>query len=184
MPRPLDTAFAAALSISVVRIAFGAKLTFLSGVSYVWSGIGNLVIGGNTFLGVGELGSISDVSESGDVRADGMTIGLSGVDQTTLNDSMSEIQQGAPAAILMILFDANGNVIGTPATIFGGQVDQPAVSFGAASSEINLSLESALTNLQRATCRRYTSGDQQIYFPTDSGFNWVEILNDIALLWN
>ncbi len=31
--------------------------------------------------------------------------------------------------------------------------------------------------------RRYTTSDQMYYYPDDSGFNWVETLNDIALLW-
>ena len=50
--------------------------------------------------------------------------------------------------------------------------------------EIALKLESRLSNLQRASMRRYTAADQSLYYPTDSGFSWVEQLNDQALRWS
>ena len=48
---------------------------------------------------------------------------------------------------------------------------------------IALKLENRLVNLQRANMRRYTAADQNLYYPGDTAFNWVEILNDQALKW-
>ena len=64
-----------------------------------------------------------------------------------------------------------------------GTVDRPAIPVGPDKLTITLALENRMLNLQRPTMRRYTAGDQNYYFPDDSGFNWVEVLNDIALLW-
>ena len=79
MSRNLDTSLAAALSASSISPVVLAALTFVSGVMYVWSGVGNLVFNGNTYVGVGMLGKISPISESSDVRADGLEITLSGI---------------------------------------------------------------------------------------------------------
>jgi hypothetical protein len=79
MSRNLDTSLAAALSNNLIQPVVLAVLTFVSGTMYVWSGVGNLVYNGNTYLGVGLLGKISAISENSDVKADGMDITLSGI---------------------------------------------------------------------------------------------------------
>ena len=157
-------------------------LTLASGVIHIWSGVGSLVYDGNTYLGVGSLGQVGDVTEGSQVKADGTTITLSGIDPTLLNDCLLEIQLGAPATVWFAVFQ-NGALLGAPYPLFVGTVDQPMVPISADSIAITLKLENRMTNLQRASNRRYTASDQTYYFPSDSGFNWVETLNDIALVW-
>lgn len=101
---------------------------------------------------------------------------------TILTEALSDIQIGAAAKVYFGLF-SNGALLGTPYLAFGGQVDQPKVKVSPDTLTISLALENRLVNLQRASQRRYTSADQHIEYPTDTGFNWVETLNDIALIW-
>ncbi len=157
-------------------------LTFKSATRYVWSGIGTLVYGANAYLGVGSLGSIGVISESTDVKADGTSLTLSGIDPTFLGESMTDIQLGAPAKIWFGLM-TNGALIGAPYLLFSGTVDQPSVQMGAETISISLKLENRLVDLQRPSMRRYTSADQRLYFPTDTAFGWVEILSDQSLIW-
>ncbi|MGA8109355.1 MAG: hypothetical protein WB974_07955, partial [Acidobacteriaceae bacterium] len=70
-----------------------------------------------------------------------------------------------------------------PYLIFSGTVDKPTVEISGKTMSITLALENKLVNLQRACQRRYTAADQHLAYPDDIGFNWVEILNDIALRW-
>jgi len=77
--RSLDTSLAAALSNANIQPVILAALTFVSGVVYVWSGVGDLVWNDNTYLGVGALGNISAIHEGTSVQADGMTVTLSGL---------------------------------------------------------------------------------------------------------
>jgi len=78
---------------------------------------------------------------------------------------------------------AAGAIIGAPYLIFSGAVDKPSVEISDQTMSITLALENKLVNLQRPSQRRYTAADQHIAYPDDMGFNWVEILNDIALRW-
>jgi len=138
----------------------------------------------NTYLGVGDFGKIGRVTEGSDVQAYGTSISLSGIDPLLLSECLDDIQLGAPATIYFALLDNTGNIFGTPYPLFVGTVDQPSIQVGVKSLSISLGLENKLSNLQRPNMRRYTAADQQLYYPGDMGMNWVEILNDQALLWN
>lgn len=99
-----------------------------------------------------------------------------------VNDAMADYLVGAPAKIYFGLI-SNGVLVGVPYLIFSGQIDQPTIDVSVQSSAITLALENKLSNLLRPTARRYTASDQHIKFPDDSGFNFVEILNDVSLRW-
>jgi hypothetical protein len=99
-----------------------------------------------------------------------------------LYEALGDIRVGGPAKIWYGHFK-NGAFYGTPYLIFKGTVDKPAIKTSAESNSITIALENRLVNLQRPNARRYTAADQHLYFPTDSAFNFVEILNDMALVW-
>lgn len=322
--RQLDPNMQAALSAGVIVPALLCQLTFTSGTQYIWSGIGDLVWNGNTYTGVGTLGSVGAITEGTTVRANGTTVTLSGIDATLYGDCMSDIQLGATAKLWFALLspglapnlietsvfnNGTGNwgrstvpvtgqpftnalttntrdtvevgniftvtpgeqlfvsgyintqsdadtatigvffpqaptwipaftlnagtdwtygsgwvtvpggctqaqpwlqineanddtsqtalfalpyistappqavIIGTPYMIFSGMVDQPEVSEGGDTISLTLNLETRLTNLQRPNMRRYTSADQRLLYPTDNSMQWVEQLNDVALIW-
>jgi hypothetical protein len=166
-----------------IRPALLAEIHFRSEVSYIWSGVGNLVYAGHTYLGVGSLGRISRIGAGVEVAAGGVTVALSGIDSNLFSESMTDIQLGAPARISFALLDPAGNILGTPYPLFVGLVDKPVVTPGLQEITIALALETRLTNLQRANARRYTAADQRLYYVDDSAFQWVEQLNDQALKW-
>jgi hypothetical protein len=166
-----------------IRPAFMADLAFASQTVHCWTGVGNIVYNGNTYIGVGSFGTIEKITEATDVQAYGTSIALSGIDPNIFNECMNDIQMGAPAAIYFALLDNNGQVYGTPYPAFVGTVDKPTVGMGTKEINITLALENKLSNLSRANMRRYTSADQQLYYPGDTCFNSVESLNDQALIW-
>lgn len=182
MSRNLDPAMAAGLQAGVIVPAFLAQITFRSETSYIWTGYGPLVYGGNTYLGVGALAGLGDVTEGVEVRADGTSVSLSGIDPSLYGECMADIQVGAPAYVWFALL-GQGQVIGQPYMIFGGCVDKPVVSTGPEEIAITLALESRVSNLQRANCQTYSSADQRVKYPDDTGFSWVEQQNDAAWNW-
>jgi hypothetical protein len=182
MSRNLPSGMPAEIAGAAIRPALLVVLTFKSMTSYVWTGVGSLVYGGNTYLGVGSLGKIDRIQEGVDVHAYGTTVTLSGINPTLLAEALGDIQLGAAATISLALLDASGNVLNAY-TVFSGVVDKPTVSPGLKEVSISLALETKLSNLSRATNRRYTAADQNLYYPSDTAFLWVEQLNDQALKW-
>jgi hypothetical protein len=195
MSRNLDSSLSAALRSNSIVPVLLADLTFKSGVSYCWTGIGNLAYNGNTYTGIGNLGRISAISEGSSVKADGIEVTLSGVGYMPLqtggtsavalavNEAMSDYKMGGAAKIRFGLLN-NGVLIGSPYLIFSGQMDQPSIDINPVAGTITIAIENKLSNLLRPTARRYTAADQHIQYPNDTGFNFVEMLNDVALRWH
>lgn len=181
--RTIDSTMNAGLAAQAISLAVLCQLTFASGMRCVWSGVGDLVYSGKTYTGVGSLGSIGDISGGIDVQAQGTSITLSGIDPIYLGEAMTDIQVGAPAKILLALMSAAGAVLGVPYLLYGGTVDVPTVTMGPNTCSISLKIENRMLDLQRAQQQRYTAADQHLKYPTDTGFNWVEILNDQVLAW-
>jgi hypothetical protein len=183
MARNANSAMLAALNTNYIRPAFLAILTFKSQTVYCWTGAGNITYNGHTYLGVGDFGKLGTITEATDVQAYSTSISLSGIDPNILSECLTDIELGAPATIYFALLDANGSMVGIPYPLFVGTVDAPTIETGLEAITISLTLENNLANLQRASMRRYTSADQMRQYPTDTGFKFVEMLNDLALKW-
>jgi hypothetical protein len=185
MPRNIDPVLLAALTSDYVEIVDLVLLTFRSQVCCSWSGIGDLAWNGRTFLGVGSLGVLGDVAEGTEVRADGTTVGLSGIDPIYLGEALNDIRLGGPAMRWIGAVEpGTRTLIGTPYLLFSGQVDKPTIHTGAETCGISLALETRMINHSRASNRRYTTADQHANgYPDDTSFDSVEKINDEALLW-
>lgn len=179
--RNLSTAMTNAITARLIQPAILAQLTFKSGTSYVWTGTGSLTWNGNTFKGVGALGSVGTITECTTVQAAGTSVGLCGIDPTLYADSIADIVTGSPAKIWLACL--NGNTVIDTLLLFSGLIDIPTVTEGGDDIAISIALESKLVNLQRANRKLYTAAEQRRKYPTDSGFNWVEQLQDTANLW-
>ena len=183
MPRDISAGMLTPLLGNNISPAFLVQLAFKTQTVFAWTGVGDLVFNGNTYLGVGDLGEISPVVEGTTVQADGMNLTLSGIDNNLLSECLTDIQLGAPVTVSLAFLDGNGNIFGTPFPCFVGQVDQPKIEIGMKTLSITLALESKLSDLGRANQRRYTSADQEARFPGDTICFAVEYLNDMALHW-
>jgi hypothetical protein len=182
MPRNLPTPMIVAITSNDATLCILVDLTLMTGVQYVWSGVGTVVWNGHAYQGVGALGSIGDITESTDGKADGTSVGLSGVDPAILNDCLNEIKLGAPTTIWFGVL-SEGALLCDPYPLFKGTVDKPNVPINPDDIKITLALENRMSNLQRASNRRYTTADQRYYYPNDSFFNFVETLSDVAVVW-
>jgi hypothetical protein len=185
MPRNLDSQYALSLLSGVMVPFFAVQITFKSGTYYICSLPFTFVVNGQSYTGTGDLGTISAVSEKVEVEATGTAITLSGIDNAILQQSLEDVQQGAPCVIYLGNLDPTTmQVIGSPCVYYQGLVDQPSVQHGVTHSSITINIESRLLRLQTGgQQRRYTTADQRLTHPDDIGFSWVESLNDQALAW-
>ena len=183
MPRQLDANFAFALSSGSISPFFAAEITFRSATHYLWSGPWPLTINGQVYDGIGTLGGISSCKETIETEATGITISLSGIDNTILQECLDDIQLGAPATVYFGALDpATAQVIGQPCVYYRGLVDKPSHTTGATTSTISLAIESRMLRLQSGgQQRRYTSVDQRLTHPDDTFFFQQEQLSDRAL---
>src|SRR6266853_1586816 len=179
----MTAACLAAIQSAALRPALFVEAHFTSGPIYVWSGIGSIIWGGHPWTGVGSLGSVSTIEESSTVEAKGITLSLSGIDATLLEDILLEFQVGLPAIVTVGFFDASGVLIADPVCCFAGRMDQPTLDVTGTSATISINCENRLLEMNVAVDRRYTNEDQQRDHPGDRGFEFVNSIQEAQIYW-
>lgn len=159
---------------------YGVELGFDSGTVRLWNGTHDAVIEGETYTGAGSLLSISEVEETSEIAARGVSMTLSGLDSSILSVALQENYQNRTARVL---FGTVSGATYTAYTLFKGRMDVMTVSEGADTATVNITAENALIDLERARSIRYTSEAQKQLYPTDKGLDYVADLQDKEILW-
>ena len=183
MPRNMTQTFLGAMQGAVLRPALFVQAAFVSGPIYVWSGIGQITWNGQVWTGIGTLGSISTIEEGSTVAAKGITLTLSGIDASLLNDVMTEFQVGLPVSVTLGVFDTNNALIADPVCCFSGRMDQPTIDVTGTLATIAINCENRLVEMNVAVDRRYTDEDQQMDYPGDLGFQFVNGIQEAQIYW-
>lgn len=185
MARDIDAGTLAAMQQAIIRPAVLAAVETSSGTVRVWSGTGSLFWGGGSppdeFIGLGKYGGISSIGETRDIRAQGIKLSLSGIPSDMVSLALDESRPGLPVNIWIGMFDINGVLITDPYLAFSGLTDEVNLIEGGDTSTLEISAESELIRLQHANETRYTHDSQQVRFPGDMGFEFVEQLQDFDI---
>ncbi len=168
----------AAITSPMVRPALLVQATFASETIYFWSGLGTIVWNGQAWIGIGSLGSISTIEEGSTVEAKGINFSISGFDPSALGAVMGEFQVALPALVFLGFFDAAGALIDDPVCCFSGRMDKPTLDVSGTSATITINCENRLVEMNVSAERRYTHEDQQVDFPGDLGFQFVNSIQD------
>jgi hypothetical protein len=183
MARDLTTAMSNAVTAPVVAAVMLFKGEYDSGDVCLWTGYGDVTFGGDTYQGVGDFGGVDNVEESMDIRANGITVTLSGIPSSLVAIALAEPYQSRPATLFLAALNlASGALIADPYP-WAGRMDVMSVEDGADTATISLTIENNLIELTRSKERRYTHEDQQIDFPGDLGLEYVAGIQEKPLNW-
>jgi hypothetical protein len=156
---------------------------FTGGIVRLWSGVGDLSWGGNTFTGAGNLVQVEPVQETSEVRANGLSFRLNGIPSAMVARILTEGYRGRACKMWLALFDASGSLIADPVQLFSGRMDQCFYEETGETVSLTVAAESRLVDLQRPRERRRTDEDQKNLFPGDRGFEYVAGLQDKEVVW-
>lgn len=148
-----------------------------------WDSTGASPAVAQTWLGAGNLGSISPITETVQIRAEGVKLTLSGIPTEMLSMALEDIVVGYPVKIWFGALSDAGVVLPNPYQSFSGRVDAIHVQLGGQTCSITIECESDLIRLQIPNVRYWTHAEQQREFPGDTGFSRVESLKDVRLNW-
>lgn len=193
MARSLTSVIRDQVSSSAVELAFLAKFRFDSGDQNVWTGIGDLIFNGDTYLGIGNLGSISSYKETQNLKAEGITFTLSGNIGSNISKALDEEFQNRICTLWLGFFDTavSPGLLNDPIIIFQGRMDNMPIDHGSESSTVSIQAENVLVSLENAVNRRYTPKDHALdkfiaddgTVVNDKGFNFVATLEDKEIVW-
>jgi hypothetical protein len=143
----------------------------------------SVFIGGNEYLGVGALGGISEVEESAELRAYGLTLTLAGIPRDSVALAMTQNYQNRRATVWEVVLDrATLLPVADPVVVFRGRMDTMTPELGE-DAKVTLRLENRLADWERPRIRRYTDEDQQLRFPGDKGFEFVSATAEREIVW-
>lgn len=156
---------------------------FASGTVRFWTGVGDLSWSGQTWTGAGSLIGISAVTETTEVRANGVTIQLQGIPSSLISLILGDARSGRAGKAYLAMLNGSGAIIADPYLAFEGRLDVPMIEDAGDSATISISYESELIDLERPRERRYTPEDQAIDYAGDLGFDYVASLQDAQIVW-
>jgi len=179
--RDITTVVQNALDDAVIEPFFAVELQFDTQTLRAWTGTGDATIDGNTYTGTGTLLGISSVEETSEIAVRGATLTLTGVPSEVISLALQEPYQGRVAKIYFGV--VSGATYSNLTEIFSGYMDEMNIDEGAEFSTIELKVENKLIDLERARVRRFNSGYQRSVYPGDRGLDFVESLQDKAIVW-
>lgn len=155
---------------------------FDSGDVRLWGGYGDIIIDGALFTGGGSLLSISAVEETSEIAARGASVVISGLDPAIISIALGENYQNRQFTMYTGALDADG-AVQSSYVLFRGRIDQMGIEEGAETATIAVQIENRLIDLERPRARRYTNEDQISLYPGDTGFSYVNDLQDKTIDW-
>jgi hypothetical protein len=185
MSRTIDSNTKSALLASEVTPVFLFEAEYDEGAVRFWTGFGDLLWNGYTWLGTGVFGSVSDIEESTNVQANGVTVSLSGIPSEIISIAFNYNYQGRPCRVYLgaVSTATPNQLVGDPLIEMGGRMDVMSVEDSGDTGVVSVSIENRLIDLSRAKERRYTHEDQLINYPGDLGLEYVAGLQDKEVPW-
>lgn len=183
MSRSLTSAMQSAVTADLVRPITLVQCAFDSGNLNLWNGIGNITVDSVDYVGAGTLLSISAISESAELTANGITVALSGVTEPLISKARDEDYQGRELKVLLGIINEDGTVSVDPVVVFSGFMDTMVLNDGGETATIQVTVENRLIEFERTRVRRYTAEDQKIDYPNDKGLEFVAEMAEKEIVW-
>jgi hypothetical protein len=183
MSRGLSPALVSAITGEVVARTTAVELQFASGAVRAVDALSDVVLFGNTFLGLGQLATIELIQEGSETRAYGATLRLGGVPRDFIALALLEQYQGRRATIYDVPLNASFQPIGGAIVLFRGRMDTMTIEMSGETAEVTLAVENRLADWERPRISRYTNEDQQRRHPGDLGLRYVSASADKEIVW-
>jgi len=181
----LDSSIVNALSEENVFPFIAVKGFFDSGNILVWSGIDDITIDSETYTGAGTLLAVSGFEETKEMKTNGITVSLSGMDETVLSYALSENFQNRKLIVHFGFLDGGTNEVKGVMNAFTGRMTSMNISDDTTGSTVTVNAENRLIDLEKASMLRYNKESQKFVAggTTDTAFNRVLKLADQEVLW-
>lgn len=139
----------------------------------ICSHIKDLTFQGNTFIGVGALGKVDEVSEKSDLSARGAKFTMAGVDPSFVSLIMQGEYRGKIVKRWLGFVDSGDEVLNDGYLLGVWRVDTMNISTGK-EAQITITAENRFLRAAVVRNERYTNEAQQAKYPTDKGLEFVE----------
>lgn len=164
-----------------VEMGFAVEIMAPSAPVRVHTGVGEVVINSQLYLGLGSLGSISPSKSDGSTSPKDITLSLALIDSSMLALALNEKMVGSQVQIIMFTYGADGQVKST-AVAFAGKITSVSAVTGDENT-VNYSCANELEGWQSICSWRYTEDSHLLRYPDDHGLRCVGEISERTILW-
>ena len=164
-----------------VEMGFAVEIMAPSAPVRVHTGVGEVVINGKLYIGLGSLGSISPSKADGGTSPKDITLSLALIDSSMLALALNEKMVGSQVQIVMFTYGADGQVKST-AVAFAGKITSVSAVTGDENT-VNYSCANELEGWQSICSWRYTEDSHLLRYPDDHGLRCVGEISERTILW-
>lgn len=182
MSPPLTARMAAALR-NRQALALLAEIEHPSGTARFWTGVGPLNWNGYVWTGSGALGAVTPIKRTSDLMIQELTFSLAGVDPNVaagLNDNVRNLG----GRVWLACLTPNGTVVPDPYQIVDAELDFQSLSaVDDGTVTIAITARSGFYTLERGIDEVWTTEQQKIDYPGDSGLDLISGLQNQDIQW-
>lgn len=181
--RDITPAVAAALQASHVTLCVFVSMQFADETLRFTNLASPIEWGGYTWLGAANFTALETVEETTEPRAAALKLRFSGLNVDHLDKVLNEHYAGRPARIWIAPLDALERPIDDPIEVFNGRMDQPQVTVGPPTFEIDIALENRWADWNRPRSQRNNDADHQSRNPGDKFFEYAAAMEAAEFAW-
>jgi hypothetical protein len=182
--RSVTGSVATALAQPTVGLILFVEMLFDASPLRVCSAGYDVQWGGNTWNGLGQLGTIEEVREGEGGEVTGLAFQLSGVPSSLIAIALGEKYQRRVVNVYVGFLDLpTHGILADPVLEWSGLMDAMAVVDEAGTATIRVTAENELYDFARPAPIYWTDEDQQKLYPGDTGLRFAKQLSDRAIVW-
>lgn len=178
---PFSQTVADAMMGEAINLILATEIEFESGTTRVHTGTGQVLIEGNSYLGIGNLGQVDSIKESNVSSATQLNLTLGGLDTSLLATVLNENCVGRPASMFVGVLNDDFVLIDYD-VVFRGKIRNTALLAGSKGA-INITLTNIFEEWSHAKAWRYTDESQRKLNDDDRIFRYVAQMADRSLYW-
>ena len=174
-------AFLDAVSQDGSFLGYAAEIDFPDGMSRSHTGIGEILIGGNTYLGVGNMGSVGAVSELGDAKPGRMAIELRGIPGEEMSSVLGAKCRGRAVTLYILVWNDQGQLLFAEVAM-KGTIANYSVKAGS-TNKVSITVADKFELFERPWAERWSDESHQAKEPGDAICRYVNQTADREVSW-
>ena len=182
MLQPFSTSMQQQLNKDNIKLAYFVEID-LNPQVLVHSGVGTITHNNKDYVGVGILGNVSTVRQTGELEANAITLELSALDSSILTDALTEQFSEKDVRIYLGALDANDNhkVLAFD-LLFSGFVSDVNANLGQNNS-VSLSVSNKVEKWKNGKSDRFSDESHLSRNPNDHFFKFLAATSTMDIRW-
>lgn len=162
-------------------LVVASRLDLKSGVVRAHTGVGNIIIAGEIYQGVGQFGAIESVGENMTTSPQQLIMKLSGFDSSLIGGVMNERVRGRNAQLMLVALNEEAKPT-LAEVLFAGQISTIGVTTGE-ENEIAVTVSNRFERWSYGLPDRFTDESWSKRKKGDRIFRYVAQMADRAIYW-